>query len=83
MDEMSMCANFFWNRSSRLGGDSEQTDRQKDRQTNNGIYNIDVYTKMTIALHKVSPYVFHTEKLPNLTLCFGSITFAGVLRSFS
>ena len=36
-----MCANFFWNRSSRLGGDSEQTDRQKDRQTNNGIYNID------------------------------------------
>ena len=38
--------------------------------------------KMTIALHKVSPYAFHTEKLPILTLCFGSVTFAGSLGSF-
>ena len=42
MDEMSMCANFFWNRPSRLGGDSGQTDTQTDTQTDNGIYNIDV-----------------------------------------
>ena len=43
MDEMSMCANFFWNRPSRLGGDSEQT----DTQTDNGIYNIEVAINKT------------------------------------